>query len=259
MKGTRLFSMILTSALLIAVSTQAATKTFDGGPSGTGTALDSNVNWVGDVLPITTDEVLLDNSVITLPTQLTTTGASPTYGDLIWNNNATSSITINTSTSTSRTITLSGGGGSTAAIAAGGASGDLLLMGTTAISNALTIGGNVGTGTGRLNLALGTSGNFDVVNSGATLNLTANISGSGFGFTKTGSGTLTLSGNDTYTGNTVVAAGKLNVTGGGMLNGTTSVITQSGGALYLTTARSRWAATPTACLASATARVEQAR
>ena len=89
--------------------TQAATVLFDGGTNGTGTALDTAANWAGDALPTTTSEVLLNNAHITLPTQLTTTGASPTWGSLIWNNNATSVITINTSTTTSRTITLSGG------------------------------------------------------------------------------------------------------------------------------------------------------
>ncbi|MCX7009664.1 MAG: hypothetical protein NTY53_20875, partial [Kiritimatiellaeota bacterium] len=156
------------AVLCVAISAQAATKTFDGGVSGTGSALDTAANWVGDALPGTSDEVLLDNSVITLPVQLTTTGNSPTYGDLIFNNNAASILTINTGTATSRTITLSGGGGSTAASAAGGATGDLILMGSTATANTLTIGGNAGAGSGRLNLVLGASGNINIVNSGAT-------------------------------------------------------------------------------------------
>jgi fibronectin-binding autotransporter adhesin len=192
-----------------------ATITWDGGASGNGTALDTNTNWVGDVLPGTTDEVLMDNSVKSpLPATLTTTGASPTYGDLIWNTNNTSTITLNTTGNTSRTITLSGGGTFTAAIAAGGATGDLLVMGTAATSNTLTIGGNSNAtpGTARLALAISTDGNVDVVNSGATLNITGILSGN-FNLTKTGAGTLTLSGANTFgSGKTfTLSVGTLNI------------------------------------------------
>ena len=192
-----------------------ATKTWDGGTSGTGTALDTAANWNGDTLPTTTDEVLFDNSILaTLPSQLTTTGASLTFGDLLWNSNNSSTITINTSSNiNSRTITLSGGGGSTAAIAAGGASGDLLLMGTAATTNTLTFSGNVGTGNSKLSLALGTSGNFDVVNSGATLNIGVSINGVGQSVTKTGNGLLIYSGStlNGYDGTTTVNSGELDL------------------------------------------------
>jgi autotransporter-associated beta strand protein len=212
-----------------------STVTFDGGASGTGTALDSNLNWSGDTLPTTTDEALF-STVPGSNATLTTTGASPTYGDLIWNNSTTSAITINSGTGTNRTITLSGGGGSTAAIAAGGATGDLLLMGTNAVSNTLTIGGNVGGGAGRLRLAISADGNFDVVNSGATLNITADLSGN-FNLTKTGAGTLTLSGANSFGSGKIftLSAGTLNVNSAGALgagtfqiNGGTTIDNTSG-------------------------------
>ncbi|MDZ4289730.1 MAG: autotransporter-associated beta strand repeat-containing protein, partial [Prosthecobacter sp.] len=199
------------AALLAAPRASAGTITFDGGLDGTGITLNTAANWDGDALPITSDEVLFNDS-ITLPPLLTTTGSSPTYGNLIWNSNATSLITINTGTTTSNTITLSGGGGSTAASAAGGATGDLLVMGTAAIDSTLTIGGNAGAGTGRLNLVLGTSGNFNVVNSGATLNITSIISGA-VNLTKTGAGTLTLAGANTFgvTNRFTLTAGTVNI------------------------------------------------
>jgi hypothetical protein len=60
---------------------------------------------LGDVLPGTSDEVLF-STVPPGPASVTTTPASPTYGDLIWNQNNSSSITINTGTANNRTITL---------------------------------------------------------------------------------------------------------------------------------------------------------
>ncbi|MEI7728727.1 MAG: M6 family metalloprotease domain-containing protein [Verrucomicrobiota bacterium] len=49
--------------------------------------------------------------------------------------------------------------------------------------------------------------------SASTLTVGGALSGSGFGFTKAGNGTLSLGGTNTYTGPTTVTAGALNVTG----------------------------------------------
>ena len=65
--------------------------------------------------------------------------------------------------------------------------------------------------------------------SGGTLNLTGTVSGSGFGLTKTGSGTLKLSANNTYTGATAVSAGKLVVSGA--ISGSSSATIASGATL----------------------------
>src|SRR5712692_9311626 len=212
-----------------------AQRTWDGGTSGTGTALNTAANWVGDVLPGTADEALMDNSVVaTLPTQLTTTGANLTFGDLIWNTNNGSTITIDTTGSTNRTITLSDGGGSTASTAAGGAADDLLLMGTNATSNTLTFSGNVNTGTARLSLVLSHDGNVDIVNSGATLNSAVVISGN-FNLTKTGPGKLTLSGVNTFgSGKTfTLSSGTLNINNAAAVGAGTFAI--SGGTIDNTT------------------------
>lgn len=81
----------------------------------------------------------------------------------------------------------------------------------------LTLGGNV-TSTGGAanasisgNLALGATRTFTTTNSADGLSVSAVISGVTFGVTKAGSGTLTLSGVNTYTGVTTISAGVLSV------------------------------------------------
>ncbi len=171
---------------------RASTKTFDGGPGGTGTNLDVAANWVGDVLPATGDEVLLDNSVITLPATLSTL-TTTNFGDLIVNSPTLNLIQV-TSGTVAKTITLSGAGGSAAAIAAGGATGDLLLLGS-AVHGTVTLGG--GPSTGKLNFPLGTNGNFNVANADATLSIIGSLTGT-FNINKTGAGTLIMSGVNSF-------------------------------------------------------------
>ncbi|MDB6138309.1 MAG: autotransporter, partial [Verrucomicrobiaceae bacterium] len=210
----------------------AATLVFDGGSAGTGTTLDTAVNWAGDVLPGTTSEVWFNNT-FTPPAQLTTT-ASLVWGDLIWNSATSSAITLNTATATSQTITLSGGGGSTEALAQGGAAGDLIVLGSNATASSLSIGGNAGVGTGRLNLVLGTAGNFDVVNSGEALNISSIISGA-FSLNKTGAGTLSLGGTSTFGGatgfNFTLTAGTLNLNAVAALGNAGNTLIINGGTL----------------------------
>ena len=204
--GGVLFLVMVAGTLLLAPqAVQAATITFDGGVSGTGTTLDTAANWTGNVIPVTTDEALLDDSVITLPSVITTASAA-TFGDLLINSSTLTSVSL--TGTTARIITLSGGGSSAAAIPAGGATGDLLLLGTN-VTSSVTIGG--GSGSGKLGLALGADGNFDVVNANATANVTSIVSGD-FNLTKTGAGTLTLSGVNTF------GAGKTFTLGAGTLN-----------------------------------------
>ena len=57
------------------------------------------------------------------------------------------------------------------------------------------------------------------VNSGKTLTSSGAISGTGLVLTKSGSGTLTLSGNSTYDGGTTLSAGRLNINNGGSETG----------------------------------------
>ena len=183
----------------------AATKTFDGGGTN-GATLDVSANWNSDGIPVTTDEALLDDTSFALPATLTLSNA-PTFGDLLINSTSLTNITL--TGAAARNITLSGGGGIAAVTAAGGATNDLVLLGSN-VHNTVTIGG--GSGAGKLGLALGRDGQFDVVNVDATLNITGIVSGA-FNLTKTGPGVLTLAGANTHGG-----AGKTDTLSGGTLN-----------------------------------------
>ena len=72
------------------------------------------------------------------------------------------------------------------------------------------------TGAEQIALNVGLGGTVDVENAGDTLTLSGVVSGSN-GLTKIGDGTLTLSGSNTYTGGTLVSAGKLVLGSGGSL------------------------------------------
>ena len=126
---------------------------------------------------------------------------------------------------------------STTAITISGGTGTLTLAGGDSVSGNtadLLYVANGANLTFAQNIALGASGNFEVVGTGA---ISTPISG-GFVLTKTGAGTLTLSANSTYTGATIVNAGTLTLTGGGngggALSGTSTITVNSGATLVLT-------------------------
>lgn len=226
----------------IVSSANAAAVAFDGGTNGTGTDMDSGVNWTGDNKPLTNDAAILDSTSVSmskpLPAQLTTTSANQTYGNLIFNATTNSTITINTGTGTNATITLTGNAGSGALTARGGDAADLLLIGSTTTSNTLTFTGNVGVGTGRLSLVLAKDGNFDVLNSGAAANVGVVVSGA-FNLAKTGAGKLTLSGTNTFGGSGktfTLAAGTLNINNASALGSSSNTFVISGGTLDNTSA-----------------------
>jgi autotransporter-associated beta strand protein len=99
------------------------------------------------------------------------------------------------------------------------------LSNTTSGSNqTLTLGAGITTGSGALtigsatanqnvNVALGASQTWNVGSGGMTVNNVVSDGGSAFGLTKTGSGTLTLAGANTYTGTTTLNQGTLTLSG----------------------------------------------
>jgi fibronectin-binding autotransporter adhesin len=134
----------------------------------------------------------------------------------------TQTLTITNPGGSDATLTLNGGGDSVL----GTNPADLLFVaagGTLVIQNGPT---------NALNLALGAAGNFDIA---GTATIASGISGS-FGFTKTGSGTLTLTGANTYTGATTLSSGTLalNFASDNTNKLSTGGFTMSGGTLSLT-------------------------
>ena len=118
-------------------------------------------------------------------------------------NSGTFSIRDESTASANRKLTLGGSGNLGNGVSGNAA--DLLYVASGAMFN---IRGDNPNGFGRLQVVLGQNGNF---NATGTLTISSIISdgGSGFGFTKTGGGTLTLSGANTYTGPTVIDAGSI--------------------------------------------------
>jgi hypothetical protein len=125
--------------------------------------LNDKKSWAPENIPSGGDEAVfvIGNSTIT------STG-SLNFGDIVWNNNTSASISLKAS-GIIRYLTLSGGGGSTAASLGGGSSGDLLLMGRNAKTNTLKF--EAIPGNGELQIKLDADGNFNVLNSGATLDI----------------------------------------------------------------------------------------
>jgi autotransporter-associated beta strand protein len=76
-------------------------------------------------------------------------------------------------------------------------------------SNATSGAGSIGGFFSGASFASGTAFGIDTTNAGGSLSYAGNFNGSGIGITKLGTGTLTLSGNNGYTGPTTISAGTL--------------------------------------------------
>lgn len=169
---------------------QADTTTWN---SAVSSDFNETTNWsVGT--PTDTDEALFSG---TSPVSTLFMNDDVTTGNLIWNVNSSTSIRIDTTAPANVNLNLSGNGGSTAAIAAGGSAGDLLLMGTSAVNRDLTISGSTNGNGAKVFIRLQSDGNFNVVDSESSLRISASIQGN-HNLTKTGQGTLELFGFNTF-------------------------------------------------------------
>ena len=124
-----------------------------------------------------------------------------------------------------------GGGTNTLTIATG--AGITVNSGLGAVTE--TIGANV---------VLGSTQTWTVTDAASTLAVSGTVSGSGSNLTKSGSGTLVLSGTNSYSGSTGVTAGILNIQSGGALAGSSGVTVSGGAALQLQGTITTTAATP---------------
>jgi fibronectin-binding autotransporter adhesin len=158
--------------------------------------LDIAQNWGGTVPTAANEAEIPSGYADTSANYNLGFGSNQTFGNLIVNFAEPLKIGnySTTANGSSYTLTLNGSSG-TQAVADGGAAGDLLLVGSSVpIGTTITIGGNLynSSSTSVLNLALATSGKFDVANAGVIAKVTTPLLGA-FNLDKTGAGTLYLS------------------------------------------------------------------
>ncbi len=232
-------------------SVRSATVIYNG--SG---ELDDKKSWSEQVIPSSRDEAIFD----VVKSDIFST-ESLNFGNIVWNNNTSSSISMKANGIT-RYLTLSGEGVGEATIKAGGSKGDLLLMGENAKSSTLKFEAIKGNGelqiqldadrdlllmgenaksstlkfeaikgNGELQIQLDADGNFNVLNAEATLDISVVVTGDK-SLTKTGEGTLIFGASNTYTGVTTVKSGTLKVNATNAL-GATKVIDLQGGSLLV--------------------------
>jgi len=150
-------------------------------------------NWSGDATPTSGTECVLDDSVVAM-TASYGLDADFTIYNLTLNAADMTDLDANTSGTTDRVLTLNSTGA------------NLIVVGSSA-NAAVNIGATPGVG--KLGITLASSGAIDVA-TGKTLTIKSVIGQSGTqSLAKTGAGTLTLSGANTYTGATTVSAGTL--------------------------------------------------
>jgi autotransporter-associated beta strand protein len=231
--GTLIVYASLTALISGAISTASNVfagnpKDFTGGTSGNGTDMTSSSNYSPSGTPTNTDDVRITRSS---SSDLRITSASVTMESLTVANGGSYAIRNATTGSTSRNLTLGNSAGFTNVFS--GVADDLIYL---TGSSSLTIQGpNTDGGTGVLNIVLASSGNFNI-GTGSTLTISSAISGSGQSITKTGGGTVTLSGANTYSGGTTLNAGTLQIgssSTGSVTNGPvgTGTLTLNGGTL----------------------------
>jgi fibronectin-binding autotransporter adhesin len=192
--------------------------------------LSSAANYFGGTLPNSTNDVAFTASVYNTTAFVVNAALSiGTLNDL----DATQALTITGNLNGGTTITLSGGGDTVA----GSASGDLIFLAANASLTLLN-----GNGTKSLGLVLAsdaTHTNFDIA-SGATLTIGASsgggvISGANQSINKTGAGTLTLWGANTFGGsagnNFTLSAGTVNINNASALGNVANTFIINGGTI----------------------------
>ncbi len=223
-------SLVVLTAGLCNSSTAQAQITWSGGAGG-GTTWATTNNWVGGVIPGSSSNTA--NSDIA---EFAAAGTSTQIGMNFNTSNLGTPFYVGTlNILSSHTVARTMGSNATPAgvVQFNGTGANNLIL-SNASNNILTLaprstgaGGNM---TVRLNP---TSSTISTTGSGGiTISAVITENGTGKGITKVGSGLLTLSGDNTYSGATIVQAGELRVTGTtGSNTGTGSVSVESGATL----------------------------
>jgi autotransporter-associated beta strand protein len=199
----------------------AATKTWDGGGAA-GDATDV-LNWNLNAYPTGADDLIFDNSGQATLENIFQNSSATVNGATINLNNQNWSLGAANSAS-SFTMTLTAGNISV-----------LSTSGTGTYIIGATSGTNIGTGI--LTLATTNTG-FTFNNArtnGGLLQINAVVSGSAKTVTKTGAGTVSLTGVNTYSGGTTIDGGTLIANNAASLGATSGMLTLNAGTLEIST------------------------
>jgi autotransporter-associated beta strand protein len=168
----------------------------------TGGLWGDGANWSLGVAPTAADDLTILGPANAAGDLEIDVAAAASANSLDFTNPSTSALT-NTTSGADQTLTISAGAGAGISTGAG----------------AVTIGS--ATANQNVNIALGASQTWDVGAGGLTATNAISDGGSAFGLTKTGTGTLTLLGANTFSGGLVVKAG---VVSGDKAGGTTAAV-----------------------------------
>jgi autotransporter-associated beta strand protein len=199
--------LTLLALTLLANFAQAQNTTNNYTGPATGSLLTPS-NWSRGTVPTVSDDAVFPSGAAT--GIRTINNGALTVGSFNVSANSGTFTIRNETNSTTSSLTLGGPGNLGNAL--GTSLSDLLVA---ASGSTLTITGSSGTAA-VLNLILGQSGNFNPLGTGI-INISSVISdgGNNFAITKTGTGTLTLSGANTYGGGMTLSDGRLNINNGG--------------------------------------------
>ncbi len=192
---------------LAPVSALADPLTWTGASGGT---WNTATNWEPNQTPTTADSLTILGPGNVAGNLSINVDAAAAAGSISFTNSSATTLS-NTSGGSNQTLTL--GSGSLNGLATG--------------SGAVTIGSS--TSNQGVDIALGANQTWNVGSGGLTA---VNAISGGFSLTKSGSGTLSLNGSNTFSGGLVIGGGTVNANSGGAL-GTGTVTLDSGGRLDL--------------------------
>ncbi|HZR78574.1 MAG TPA: autotransporter-associated beta strand repeat-containing protein, partial [Chthoniobacterales bacterium] len=107
-----------------------------------------------------------------------------------------------------------------------------VILGSSGTTGTLEFSGATDSGTKRFTLATGGTGAFQIDSAGTTLTLNGVIDGSG-ALVKTGAGTLSLAGLNTYTGGTTINAGTIAINSASSIGASSGAVTINAGTIEL--------------------------